>query len=145
MKKHFLSFYPAIFFILFSLAGCAAAQTSAPPRVEKTALPSLADGVQEVSGVVLGGGDTSSQGLMDAPRKFVYQVKLDSGEEINLTYTTYPPSPAGDARSKPKIDFYNGAIQAGDYLIARGAYDSASKTLAVASEGDTIETYSTKP
>lgn len=145
MKKQYWRASPILFLMLLFLAACARAQTPAPAAVEKSSLPSLTDGVQEISGVVLSGGDTTPPGLMDAPRTFVYQVKLDDGVEISLTYTAYPPSPAGDARPQPKFSFYNGNIQTGDYLTARGTYDSASKTLTVASEGDTIETFATKP
>ncbi|GAP13409.1 hypothetical protein LARV_01163 [Longilinea arvoryzae] len=145
MKKQRCRTSPILFLILLSLAACARAQTPAPAAAEKSPPPSLADGVQEVSGVVLSGGDTTPPGLMNVPRTFVYQVKLDNGVEINVAYTAYPPSPAGDARPQIKLNFYNGNIQAGDYLSARGTYDSASKTLTVASEGDTIETFATKP
>lgn len=105
----------------------------------------LTNGLQEVRGTVLGGGDTSPPGLMDAPRTFVYQVKLESGEEIQVQYTAYPPSPAADALPKVRIDLYTGEIQTGDYLKARGTYDSTTRTLLVAADGDYIETHEKKP
>jgi hypothetical protein len=105
----------------------------------------LTDGVQEVGGIVLDGGDSTSAGLMDAPRTFIYRVKLDSGEEINISYTSYPASPAGDSRPKVKLAFYAGEILVGDYLVARGTYDSSNQTLTVAAEGDYIETFEKKP
>ena len=105
----------------------------------------LTNGLQEVRGTVLGGWDTSPPGLMDAPRTFVYQVKLESGEEIQVQYTAYPPSPAADALPKVRIDLYTGEIQTGDYLKARGTYDSTTRTLLVAADGDYIETNEKKP
>lgn len=144
MKKQCLRASLICLCVILFLAACAPAQT-ATPAAEKPTLSSLADGPQKISGIVLGGGDATPQGLMDAPRSFVYQIKLDGGEEISLTYTAYPPSPAGDAQSKPKLSFYNGAIQVGDYLIAHGTYDSVNKILSVTAAEDYIETYSKKP
>lgn len=130
--------------LVLVLAACAQAQANEPIGAEKTP-QSLASGVQEIGGVVLGGGDTTPAGLMDTPRSFVYQVKLDGGEEINVAYTAYPPSPAGDKQPKVKLSFYAGEIQVGDYLSARGTYDAANKTLTVAAAGDFIQTFEKKP
>jgi len=111
----------------------------------KEAPESLANGVQQVGGIVLNGGDTTSEGLMDAPRTFIYQVKLDSGEEIKVSYTSYPPSPVSDSLTKLKLTFYAGEIKVGDYLTAHGLYDQVTQTLTVAAEGDFIETFGKKP
>lgn len=142
MKQSKLFQKLALIGLVLVLAACA--QANEAIGAEKTPQP-LAGGVQEIGGVVLGGGDTTAKGLMDAPRNYVYQVKLDSGEEINVAYTAYPPSPAGDKQPKVKLTFYAGEIQVGDYLSARGAYDPASKTLTVAAEGDFIQTFEKKP
>lgn len=122
------------------LAACspAAAGTKEAPQP-------LESGLQQVGGVVLGGGDTTPEGLMDAPRTFVYQVKLDGGEEINVSYTAMPPSPVSDAAPAIKLTFYAGEVKVGDYLTARGTYDKATQTLSVAAEGDFIETFEKKP
>lgn len=122
------------------LAACAPADSAT-----KQAAQPLESGLQQVAGVVLGGGDTTPAGLMDAPRTFIYQVKLDSGEEINVSYTALPPSPAGDTAPAIKLTFYAGEVKAGDYLTARGTYDKATQTLSVAAEGDFIETFEKKP
>jgi len=134
-----------LFIIVTLLSACTpktGVETKSP--TPQTAAP-LTDGLQEVQGTVLGGGDTSPPGLMDAPRTFVYQVKLESGEEIQVQYTAYPPSPAADALPKVQIDLYAGEIRVGDYLTARGMYDSATRTLLVAADGDSIQTYEKKP
>ncbi len=55
----------------------------------------LSAGVQEISGLVLSGDDQTPEGLLDTPRGYKYLVRLDSGEQISITYTAYPPSPAG--------------------------------------------------
>ena len=53
---------------------------------------------KEVVGQVLSGGDTTAaNGPQDAPRTFVYIIQKDDGTLINVNYTAYPPSPAGDA------------------------------------------------
>jgi hypothetical protein len=107
-------------------------------------LPTLESGLQEVEGVVIAGGDQTEKGLMDAPRTFVYQVQLESGEQINLTYTAYPPSPTGK-RSPILLKFFEGVINPGNYIRARGTYDAENKTLTVAVDGDFIETFADKP
>ena len=109
-----------------------------------TQVPALKSGEQKIGGVVLGGGDQTAEGLMDAPRVFLYQVRLDSGEEINLTYTAYPPTPSGK-KSLIQLTFFEGVINPGNYLIANGTYDAESKTLTVAKEGDFVETFAKKP
>jgi hypothetical protein len=130
-------------FSLLVLAGCAVDDPAA--KSMPTTPPELSAGVQTVSGVVLGGGDQTPQGLMDAPRTFIYQLRLDSGEEISLTYTAYPYSPAAESRPVIRLTFHAGEIKPGFYLSARGTYDPASKTLTVAGEGDFIETSAEKP
>ncbi len=99
-----------------------------------------------MNGTVLGGGDTTAEGLQDAPRTFVYQVQKADNSTFNVTYTAYPPSPAGDVENaKIELDFHAGTVQAGDYLEARGVFDETKNQLTVASEGDYIKTYATKP
>ncbi|MCJ7694308.1 MAG: hypothetical protein MUO40_02680 [Anaerolineaceae bacterium] len=133
----------AVILVALGLSSC---RQSNPPQ--KTELPSfvpLSAGAQVVWGVVLGGGDQTPEGLMDAPRTFIYQVRLDSGEEINVSYTAYPPSPSDEGQPAPKLTFYNGVISAGDYLVAQGTYDTDTRTLNVAHEPDFIETFIEKP
>ncbi len=46
-----------------------------------------------ITGIVIGGGDTSSPGgPLDVPRMFVYEVKKDDGTTIKVSYMAYPPS-----------------------------------------------------
>jgi len=94
-----------------------------------------------ISGRVTGGGDTTPKGLLDAPRKFVYQIEKDDGSTVNLAYTAYPPSPFGD-RQLPKVKFmlHAGSILSGDYIKANGSYDARTNTLSVSQAGDFIET-----
>lgn len=137
----------ALILLLTSCAGATpAALTPAASASATKALPAeLENGIQQIGGIVLGGGDTTPAGLMDAPRTFAYQIKADSGDELTVSYTTYPPSPAGDAQPKVKLSFYAGEILVGDYLIARGTYDKSNQTLTVGSQGDFIETFAEKP
>jgi hypothetical protein len=97
-----------------------------------------------VSGYVLGGGDTTPPGLLDAPRTFIYEVQQEDGTIVMVSFISYPPSPVGD-RQMITLNFYAGAVRPGDYLIARGTYEAAAKTLFVTDEGDYIETYPQKP
>lgn len=104
---------------------------SQPPKPAKTI----------ITGTVIGGGDTTPEGLFDAPRKFVYQVKQDDGSIVKVTYTAYPSSPAGDREMKKiHLSFYAGTVKVGDQLKARGSFDKTTQTLTVADEGDYIET-----
>lgn len=112
---------------------------------EPTKIIELSSGVQEVSGLILSGGDQTPQGLLDAPRTFIYQVRLDSGEEINISYIAYPPSPVNESKPSPMLTLNDGEIKIGDYIIAKGLYDLATRTLTVALETDFIETYGKKP
>jgi len=94
-----------------------------------------------ISGYVVSGGDTTPQGLFDAPRKFVYKIKTDTGSIIDVTYTAYPPSPVGDQeRKKIRLSFHAGSVLIGDYLQARGSFAKSANVLTVADEGDYIET-----
>lgn len=98
-----------------------------------------------ISGRVIAGGDTTPKGLLDAPRRFVYQVERDDGSVVNLTYTAFPPSPFGDRQvSKIKLVLHEGRISLGHYIKASGSYDLGTNTLTVAQEGDFIETSSKK-
>jgi hypothetical protein len=99
-----------------------------------------------VSGIVVSGGDTTPKGLMDAPRTFVYKLEKDDHTFINVSYTIYPPSPAGDANNKKIVlSFYGTGIKVGDYMKAYGTYDREIDTVVVANEGDYIKTYPQKP
>lgn len=94
-----------------------------------------------ISGYVVSGGDTTPQGLFDAPRKFVYKVKTANGSNLDVTYTAYPPSPVGDQeRKKIRLSFHAGSVLIGDYLQARGSFVKSTNVLTVADEGDYIET-----
>jgi len=98
-----------------------------------------------ISGRVIAGGDTTPKGLLDAPRKFVYQVEKDDGSMVNLTYTAFPPSPFRDQQvSKIKLAMREGRISPGHYIKASGSYDPVTNTLTVAEEGDFIEASSEK-
>lgn len=100
----------------------------------------------KISGTVIGGGDTTPTGLMDVPRKFVYELRRDSGSAIYVSYTIYPPSPAGDAaNAKITLEFYNGTVTVGDYMQAFGTFDVRSNTITVANQGDYIKTFAHKP
>ena len=147
MKKNdritWIAIQGLIVLIVFGLSGC-----NRPNPPEKTDMPAfipLTSGVQTVWGQILEGGDQSPKDLMDAPRTFIYQVRLDSGEEIHLTYTAYPPSPTNQNQPGPQLTFHNGTISAGDYVVAQGTYDSEAHTLSVALESDFIETFLERP
>jgi len=95
----------------------------------------------EITGRVIAGGDTTPEGLFDVPRRFVYEVRTNDGKSINLTYTAFPPSPAGDVLMKKiRLDFHEGRVLEGHTIRAYGTYDD--DTLTVAEEGDFIETSS---
>ena len=98
--------------------------------------------VTTVSGLVTGGGDTTpSGGPLDAPRIFTYEILKDDGTSVNVSYTAYPPSPAGDAARKRIMLFFRaGSIQVGDFLNAQGTFDQATNTVTVANDGDYIFT-----
>ncbi|HUS59832.1 MAG TPA: hypothetical protein VMX76_00380 [Nevskiaceae bacterium] len=102
--------------------------------------------VTAVFGYVVSGGDTTPEGLLDTPRKFVFKIKKDSGIFVNVTYTAYPPSPVGDREmGKIRLNFHTGTIRVGDYLITHGVYDKKTDMVVVAQEGDYIETYFERP
>jgi hypothetical protein len=99
-----------------------------------------------VAGYVVSGGDTTPKGLLDAPRKFVYQVQTEAGEVVSVTFTSYPPSPYADRLTdQPEFNLYAGDIRVGDYLVARGQYDPDANLLVVSSGEDSIVTYPQKP
>ena len=99
-----------------------------------------------ISGRVIGGGDTTPEGLLDAPRRFVYQIERDDGSVIDLTYTAFPPSPAGDLRMHMiRLSFHEGRVIIGHYVRALGSYDPSTNTITVAAEGDFVETFSEEP
>ena len=74
--------------VLLAMSSCVPTSVT-PPDLTQKAEPTqpvlLSAGVQEIGGVVISGGDTTPEGLLDAPRTFIYQVLLDTGEEINVT------------------------------------------------------------
>ncbi len=90
--------------------------------------------------------DTTPVGLEDAPRKLVCAVETENGSIVNVSYTAYPPSPAGDKLGeKIRLDFHAGRILKGDYIRAAGNLDTATNTLVVFDEGHYIETFAKKP
>ncbi len=95
-----------------------------------------------IRGTVIGGGDTTPPGgPADIPRIFVFKVMREEGIPVNVSYTAYPPSPAGDAaRAKITLDFYGGSVGIGDKIEACGILDKSSNTLVVAEQGDYIRT-----
>lgn len=138
---------PILLLAAIILGGCAPAAANPTEDADiksNVAQEALAAGEQTISGVVISGGDTTAQGLLDAPRKFVYQVELSNGQTIDLAYTAYPPGPAAD-QHKYELDFHAGQIQVGDYLEAHGVFATESNTLTIDGEGDFIKTYAEKP
>ena len=94
-----------------------------------------------ITGRVIGGGETTPEGLLDAPRRHVYQIKRDDGSIVNLAYTAFPPSPFGDQQMrKIRLAFHEGRIVPGHRIKASGSYEDGTNTLTVAREGDFIET-----
>ena len=140
-----VAFMVLLVFLLTSCAQVTPGSPAVPASATQSPPKGLENGTQEIGGIVLGGGDTTAPGLMDSPRTFAFQVKTDNGEEITVTYTAYPPSPAGDTQPAVELSFYAGEILAGDYLNARGTYDQSAKTLTVANQGDYIRTAAEKP
>jgi len=144
----------SLFLFIGLLVGCTSAAQPVLPAETLTlpaavatpvaTLPALQAGAQEISGVVLSGGDQTPPDLQDAPRQFVYQVQMEDGKVVNVAYTAYPPSPAADRR-KITLDFHAGQVQVGDYMEAKGQFDPVTNTLTVSEEGDSIRTYSQKP
>ena len=121
--------------------------TACSPPEAATPTPGMDPGTATtISGYVVSGGDTTPEGLTDAPRKFVFKVERDDGSFVSVSYTAYPPRPAEvQAGKNVRLDFHSGTIQIGDYLKARGTYDKDTNTLVVANEGNYIETYPKKP
>ncbi len=101
----------------------------------------------EIVGKVIEGGDTTpADGPQDAPRTFAYKIQKEDGTIIKITYTAYPPSPAGDeARNKITLSYYDGEPEAGDYMKAYGTFDVTTGTIKVSDQGDFIKTYPEKP
>ena len=129
--------------IILILSSCSEYPADLANNTEEISTPGfapLSSGVQTITGIVLGGGDQTPEGLLDSPREFKYQIRLDSGEEIFLTYTAYPPSPATDDQPGPQLNFHSGVINPGDSIKAQGTYDARTRTLTVALETDFIET-----
>ncbi len=125
----------------------ALAQATAPrtPSTTNSASPSApADEKVTISGFIVDVGDTTPEGLSDAPRTFSYTVREENGNLVQVTYTSFPIGPKSTESTSYRLDFHQGSIQQSDYLIARGAYNVASSSLVVATEGDFIETYSQK-
>ena len=94
----------------------------------------------------MGGGDTTPEGMFDVPRRFVYRVETGDGTVLQLAYTAFPPSPAGDLQmDKIDLNFRQGQITEGIHVKARGRYESSTNTLVVVEDGDFIETLAEKP
>jgi hypothetical protein len=96
-----------------------------------------------VTGIVISGGDTTpSGGPVDVPRVFIYKILRDRGDYVNVSFTAYPPSLAGDeAGANITLDFYTGEVQVGDEMEACGTLDKETNTVVVAEPGDYIRTY----
>ncbi len=134
--------------LLLMMAGCADAEldpAQARPSQGVAGVSALAAGPQTVQGKILGGGDTTPPGLMDAPRTYIYQVELEDGQTISVAFTSYPPSPAFASGPPYRLTVHTAEIQPGNYLIAHGSYDPQTQTLSVAVEGDFFEVYAEKP
>jgi hypothetical protein len=95
-----------------------------------------------LTGTIISGGDTTpADGPLDAPRTLVYLIQKSDGTYVNVSYTAYPPSPAGKEKmSGIKLEFAGGAITPGDQMEACGSYDSHTNTLKVAEPGNYIRT-----
>lgn len=95
-----------------------------------------------VEGIVVSGGDTAQPGgPLDVPHRFIYRILSDEGYFIDVSYTAYPPSPAGDAAgAKISLKFFSGEIRVGDKIKARGTLEKQSNTIVVADSGDFINT-----
>ena len=121
--------------------------TFVPLMVTSTPLttPKTTCSKELVTGYVVSGGDTTPSGLKDGPRRYLYQVKEETGDLVSIAYTSYPPSPAEEALQKIRLNFHAGEIKIGDYIISFGCLDSDAKTLFVKEEGDYIETFPEKP
>jgi len=111
--------------------------TSNPP-------PPLETNITAVSGLVISGGNTTPEGLSDAPRNFVYAVKEEGGSLVNVSYTAYPPSTAGNDQ-KAILDFEEGIVNIGNYIEARGRFNKESNTVVVGHEGDYLKSFAEKP
>lgn len=95
-----------------------------------------------VSGIVISGGDTTQPGgPLDVPRTFVYKIQKEDGSLVNVSYTAYPPSPAGDAaRARITLDFHGGMVNIGEQMEAYGTLDKGTNTVMVVNQGDYIRT-----
>ena len=114
--------------------------TSTPETTTQVTCPK-----ELVTGYVVSGGDTTPSGLTGGPRRYLYQVREETGDLVSIAYTSYPPSPAEEALQKIRLHFHAGEIKIGDYIIAYGCFDRDEKTLYVKEEGDYIETFPKKP
>ena len=94
-----------------------------------------------VSGMVVGGGDTTAPGgSLDAPRTFTYKLLKNDGTFVYVSYIAYPPSPAGDTAKKFTLEIYNGSIQVGDLMDACGVLNTNTNTVNVTDTGNYIRT-----
>jgi hypothetical protein len=115
--------------------------TSMPVNTPKTTCPK-----DFVSGYVESGGDSTPSGLKDSPRHFLFQVRRESdGTVVNISYTSFPPSPNEKNIQKIRLNFHAGEIKIGDYIKSYGCFESDVKTLYVKEGGDYIETFPEKP
>jgi hypothetical protein len=138
--------WPGMFALLITIWLCAACSPAITPAPTETIPPTLpaTTGKAGIEGIVVGGGDKSPTNRSGGPRTFIFEVRIDSGEIVLVTYVALPPSPAAD-QQRFRLDFHAGEIKIGDYLKAYGSFDPATLTLTVAEQGDYIETYPTKP
>jgi hypothetical protein len=133
---------------VMAMASCNGASPIPTPTVAptpgKTYTPDAPATCHVISGIILGGGDTSPADLLDAPREFSYSVQTDAGQSATITYTAYPPSP-NPVVKKIKLTFHAGGILIGDYVKACGKFNDSLEMLVVAEDGDYIETFASKP
>lgn len=150
---HWKNFFLALFvLIVFSMTACVSVPAHQATEIPTTTIVNTEPAKTEI---VLSAGELTLQGVvtdfelmsptqvLDAPRKYLITLMLDNSQEVYVTYIAYPPTP--NPRPMPSLNFEGGEIKAGNYLIATGNYDDASKTLTVSGTTHKIETFLSKP
>ena len=148
-KKIFLAL---LVLFVFSVTACvsdpAHQATEVPTTITVKTEPAkteivLSSGELTLQGVVRDFELISPTQVLDGPRKYLITLMLDDSQEVYVTYIACPPTP--NPRPMPSLNFEGGEINAGNYLVATGTYDEASKTLTVSETNHKIETYLSKP
>lgn len=150
---HWKNFFLALLVLfVFSVTACVS-----DPAHQATEIPTttIVNTEPAKTDIVLSAGELTLQGVvqdfelisptqvLDGPRKYLITLMLDNSQEVYITYIAYPPTP--NPRPMPSLNFEGGEIKAGNYLIATGNYDEASKTLTVSETTHKIETFLSKP